>query len=97
MDGIVGVQVDFSPCWINGLDFSPNQCVMSDSVLCFTLWNDPDIHGTLALQSPLLHVLIKTNVFADISSLSLEWLIASLRLVNTVSCIPIYSTKMNQS
>lgn len=96
VDGIVGVQVEFSPPWINDLDFPPNWCVISNSVLCSTLWNDPDIHDALALQSPLLHVLIKTNVFADISSLSLAWLIASLRLVNTMSCIPIYSAKMNQ-
>ncbi len=70
---------------------------MSDSSLCSTLWNDPDIHDASALQSTALHILIKTNVFADISSLSLAWLIASLLSVNSMSCIPIYSAKINQS
>lgn len=61
------------------------------------LQNDPDIHDALAPQSPPLQILIKTNVFADISLLSLAWLIASLLSVNTMSYIAIYSAKINQS
>lgn len=57
----------------------------------------PDIHDALAPQSPPLHILIKTNVFADISSLSLAWLIASLLSVNNMSYNAIYSAKINQS
>lgn len=44
--------------------------VISD-LLCSRLGNDPSFHEALAPQSPLPHVLIKTNVFADIGSVSL--------------------------
>lgn len=92
MDDMEGVQVLNK--WPGFL--SPTWC-MSNLSLCSLLWSDPDTRDTSAPQSLLLHVLIKTNVFADTSSLSLAWLIASLLSVNSMSCIPIYSGKINQS
>lgn len=75
---------------INHLDLHPSMVFYVSSAL---KWPQHPL-CLCPLSPPRLHFLIKTNVFVDISSLSLWWLIASLLLVNSMSCIPIYSGKL---